>query len=237
MSRVWFVRGVIPLLLLSFLLLPASRPVAAAEAVLLLDAGFEDADLTGWRTAGDICVAPAFCAGQPDGRYWVAMSTNSLERDNISMCGQSSLGGLQSVLRSPDLPVPFAPTRIRVDFDVRFMTNENVDTDLGQDNLDVRLLTRAGPVVIASLDDSGVSPPSKNLKIQGDTQFHESACRSNWRYETGILHVSYYRTFRDPARGRMAEGPMAIEFALSNQFDPDYDSAAVIDAVQVRIYR
>ncbi len=233
MSRVWVFRGI---LLLVLLLLPVSSLVAATEAVLL-DAGFEDADLSGWRKAGDVCVAPAFCAGEPSGRYWVAFSTNSLDKDSFSMCGESSVGGLQSILRSPDLPVPFAPSRIRVDFDVKFMTNENVATDLGVDNLDIRLLTQAGPVVIASLDDSGVSPPSKNLKIHGDTHFHESACSSNWRYETGMLHVSYYRTFRDPVRARMAEGPMAIEFALSNQFDPDYDSAVVVDEVQVRIYR
>ena len=43
---------------------------------LLLNAGFDDADLAGWRIAGDVCVAPAFCAGEPSGRYWVALSTN-----------------------------------------------------------------------------------------------------------------------------------------------------------------
>ena len=202
---------------------------------LLLNAGFDDALLAGWRTAGDVCVAPVFCAGEPSGRYWVALSTND-DKDTLTMCGGSSLQGIQSVIRSPNLPVSFKPSRIRVDFKVKFLTNENTSTDLGTDLLTVRLLTMAGPLVVAAFDDSGASPGSKNLIITGDDSFRESECSGNWKYETGLLQVSYYRTFRGSVRSRMGEGPMAIEFSLSNQFDSDFDSAAVIDDVQVRIY-
>jgi hypothetical protein len=94
----------------------------------------------------------------------------------------------------------------------------------------------AGPVVIAAFDDSGASPGSKNLIITGDDKFRESKCSGNWKYETGLMQVSYYRTFRGSVRSRMGDGPMAIEFSLNNQFDSDFDSAAVIDDVQVRIY-
>lgn len=218
------------------LLIFASISISAPAGELLLDAGFDDARLIGWRTAGDICVAPSFCAGDPSGRYWIAMSTNDAEGDSQTMCGSSSLGGFQSVLRSPDLPVPFKPSRIRVDFKIKFLTNENTSTDLGTDLLNVRLLTMAGPVVVAAFDDSGASPGSTNLSIKGDTTFRESSCSSNWRFETGLLQVSYYRTFRDPVKSRMAEGPLAIEFALSNHFDRDFDSAVVIDDVQVRVF-
>ena len=202
---------------------------------LLLNAGFDDADLVGWRTAGDVCVAPVFCAGEPSGRYWVALSTNDV-KDTLTMCGSSSLQGIQSVIRSPNLPVSFKPSRIRIDFKVKFLTNENTSTDLGTDLLTVRLLTMAGPVVVAAFDDSGASPGSKNLIISGDDSFRESECSGNWKYETGLLQVSYYRTVSGSVRSRMGEGPMAIEFSLSNQFDSDFDSAAVIDDVQVRIY-
>ena len=44
-------------------------------------------------------------------------------------------------------------------------------TDLGTDLLTVRLLTMAGPVVVAAFDDSGASPGSKNLTIRGDDKF------------------------------------------------------------------
>jgi hypothetical protein len=218
------------------LVLCAAQSSAAAESELLLNAGFDDANLTGWRTAGDLCVAPAFCAGEPSGRYWIAMSTNDAEGDSQTMCGTSSLGGLSSLLRSPDLPLPFKPSRIRVDFKIKFLTNENTSTDLGTDLLTVRLLTMAGPLVLAAFDDSGASPGSKNLSISGDAAFKASDCSSNWRYETGLLQVSYYRTFRDPVRSKMAEGPVALEFALTNEFDRDFDSAVVIDDVQLRVY-
>jgi hypothetical protein len=35
---------------------------------------------------------------------------------------------------------------------------------------------------------------------------------------------------------KMAEGPIAIEFSLSNQFDTDFDSAAVLDDVRVQVF-
>src|SRR5215831_3138977 len=170
--------------------------ITFADGKLLLNATFDDADLSGWRTAGDLCVAPSFCAGEPSGRYWVAFSTNDAATDSITMCGSSSVGGIQSVLRTPDLPLPFKPSRIRIDFKVKFLTNETVGTHLGTDDFLVRLLTMAGPVAIASIDDSGASPDSKNLKIKGDATLHESNCNPNWKYETGLLQVSYYRTFR-----------------------------------------
>jgi hypothetical protein len=220
------------ILLMTGWVLPAFSESAGE---LLLNAGFDDANLTGWRTAGDVCVAPTFCAGEPSGRYWVALSTND-SKDGQTMCGGTSLNGIQSVVRSPNLPVSFKPSRIRIDFKVKFLTNENTSTDLGTDLLTVRLLTMAGPIVIASFDDSGASPGSKNLTISGDDTFRESACSGNWKSETGLLQVSYYRTFHGSVRSRMGEGPMALEFSLNNQFDNDFDSAAVIDDVQVRIY-
>lgn len=203
---------------------------------VLLNADFDQADLTGWRLAGDVCVTSAFCGGTPTGRYWVALSTNHAEKDSITMCGASSVGGLETIVRSPNLPLPFKPVRIRIEFNVKFLTNENTSTDLGTDTLTVRLLTMAGPVHIASIDDSGASPGSKNLVIHGESSFRESACLTQWRQETGMLHVSYYRTFREPVRTKMAAGPMAIEFALTNNFDTDFDSAAVLDDVQIRVY-
>jgi hypothetical protein len=207
-----------------------------SKEIILLNADFDQADMTGWRLSGDVCVTTAFCGGRPTGRYWVALSTNASDKDSITMCGASSVGGLQTILRSPDLPLPFKPVRIRIEFNVKFLTNENTSTDLGTDTLTVRLLTMAGPVHIASIDDSGASPGSKNLVIQGDSSFQESACHSQWRHETGMLHVSYYRTFREPVRTKMAAGPMAIEFELTNHFDSDFDSAAVLDDVQIRVY-
>lgn len=210
---------------------------AKSQEFVLLNADFDQADLSGWRMAGDVCITQSFCAGTPTGRYWVALSTNSLEKDSITMCGGSAVGGLQTILRSPNLPLPFKPVRIRVEFNVKFLTNENTSTDLGTDMLSVRLLTMAGPVQIASLDDSGPSPDSKNLVIHGDTAFHESDCHGEWRQETGMLHVSYYRTFREPVRTHMSAGPIAIEFALTNHFDSDFDSAAVLDDVQIRVYQ
>lgn len=210
---------------------------AAQRSAVLLDADFNNADLSGWRTSGDLCVAPAFCAGEPDGRYWVAMSTNNSSTDSMTLCGYSSVGGLQSVLRSPDLPLPFAPARIHVEFKVKFLTNENTITDLGTDDLTVRLLTMAGPVVITSLDDSGASPGTKNLVTRGDVAFHDSDCSTNWRYETGMLEITYDRTFRESVRKRMFDGPLAIEFSLANQFDTDFDSAVVLDDVRVQVFR
>jgi hypothetical protein len=203
---------------------------------ILLNADFDQADMTGWRLSGDACVTTAFCAGRPSSRYWVALSTNSADKDSITMCGASSVGGLQTILRSPDIPLPFKPQRIRVEFNVKFLTNENTATDLGTDTLTIRLLTMAGPVHIASIDDSGASPGSKNLVIRGDSTFRDSECHSQWKHETDMLHVSYYRTFREPVRTMMAAGPMAIEFALTNNFDSDFDSAAVLDNVQIRVY-
>lgn len=224
--------------LFSLIVVIAVTPYAfgRSKESVLLNADFDQADLTGWRLGGDVCVTAAFCGGTPTGRYWVALSTNSAEKDSITMCGASSVGGLQTLLRSPDLPLPFKPVRIRIEFNVKFLTNENTSTDLGTDTLTVRLLTMAGPVHIASIDDSGVSPGSKNLRIHGDSSFQESACHSQWRHETGMLHVSYYRMFREPVRTKMAAGPMAIEFALTNHFDSDFDSAAVLDDVQIRVY-
>ena len=219
------------------ILAPAVVALAGTRDAVLLNATFDDPDLSGWRTSGDICVAPAFCAGEPSGRYWIAMSTNNPDSDAMTLCGNSSLGGLQSILRSPDLPLPFIPSRIRVEFKVKFLTNENPATDLGTDAFTARLLTLAGPVVIASVDDSGPSPGTKNLVIRGDAAFRESACDSNWRYETGMLEITYDRTFREPVRKRMAEGPIAIEFSLANQFDVDFDSAVVLDDVRVQVFR
>lgn len=209
----------------------------SSKGAILLQTGFEDVSLSGWRWAGDLCVTEAFCAGVPSGKYWVALSTNQADGDPFTMCGNSSLGGLQTVLRSPDLPLPFKPARIRVDFDLKFLTNENTVTDLGNDSFTIRLLTMAGPVNIASIDDAGPSPNSKNLEIRGDPSFQESACNSHWKYETGMLHVSYYRTFREPVRTKMATGPVAIEFVLTNQFDPNFDSAVVLDDVKIQVYR
>ena len=219
----------------ALLFIVIAGPALFAASALLLNADFEDANLSGWRVSGDLCVAPSFCAGQPSGRYWVAFSTNSADHSPITMCGTSSLGGLQSVLRSPDLSLPFKPSRVRVDFKVKFMTNENTTTDLGTDLFIARLLTMSGPVVIAAIDDSGVSPPTKNLTIQGDAKFHESNCNPNWRYETGLLQVSYYRSFHDPVRSRIADGPVALEFSLSNHLDQNFDSAVVLDDVQLRV--
>jgi len=220
------------------LVLLLSLPVfCAEEGVLLLNADFEDADLSGWRIGGDLCVAPSFCAGQPSGRYWVAFSTNSSKGDPITMCGGSAVEGLETILRSPHLLLPFKPGRIRVDFTVKFLTNENTVSDLGTDSLVVRLLTKAGPVVIAAIDDSGAAPGSRNLVIQGDSTFHESSCNPTWKYETGLLHVSYYRAFHEPVLSKMASGPIALEFSLSNHFDQDFDSAVVLDDVRLRVYR
>ena len=210
---------------------------AGSREVVLLNVDFDNADLSGWRQSGDLCVAAAFCAGEPSGNYWIAMSTNNSKGDSITMCGGSSLEGLQTTLRSPDLTLPFKPSRIRVDFKVKFLTNENTSTDLGTDLFSVRLLTMSGPVVLMAIDDAGPSPGSKNLTIAGDSRFKESRCNANWRNETGMLQVSYFRTFRDSVLTRMTEGPMAIEFSLSNQFDQDFDSAVVLDDVQIRVYR
>lgn len=211
--------------------------LAGSREVVLLDFDFDDADLSGWRQSGDLCVAPAFCAGQPSGNYWIAMSTNSSKGDSITMCGGSSLEGLQTTLRSPDLALPFKPSRIRVDFKVKFLTNENTSTDLGTDLFSAKLLTISGPVILMAIDDAGPSPGSKNLTIAGDLHFKESQCSANWKYETGMLQVSYFRGFHDSVLNRMKEGPIAIEFSLSNQFDQDFDSAVVLDDVQIRVYR
>ena len=220
-----------------FVLFLALPVFCADDGVLLLKADFEDADLSGWRIGGDLCVAPSFCAGQPTGRYWVAFSTNSSQGDPITMCGASSVEGLETILRSPQYPLPFKPGRIRVDFTVKFLTNENTTSDLGTDSFVARLLTKAGPVVIAAIDDSGAAPGSKNLVIQGDAAFHESDCNPTWKYETGVLHVSYYRAFHEPVVSRMATGPVALEFSLINHFDQDFDSAVVLDDIVLRVYR
>jgi hypothetical protein len=220
----------------AFLLLAVATTVFADDGVLLLNSSFDDANLAGWRVSGDVCVAPSFCAGEAFGRYWVALSTNNAA-DPITMCGSASVGGLQSILRTPDLVLPFNPSRIRVEFKMRFLTNENTGTDLGSDNFVVRLLTMSGPVILAAFDDSGASPPTKNLSITGATTFTESSCRPTWRYETGVLHISYYRTFRSEIAERMKQGPIALEFSLENHYDQDFDSAVVLDDVQIRVYR
>ena len=217
---------------LSFLVITGGGVIA--EEQLLLNATFDDADLHGWKIAGDLCVAPAFCGGQPFGKYWVAFSTNN-DQDPITMCGSNSIAGLATVLRSPNLALNGKPSRIRVDFKIKFLTNENTDTDLGNDSLIVTILTSAGPIVVAAFDDSGASPESQNLLIRGDQRFHESGCNPTWKYETGILQVSYYRSFRDPFRSLMAAGPIAIEFSLNNQFDSDFDSAVIIDDIQLSV--
>ncbi len=206
------------------------------EGRLLLDADFDGADLTGWKVSGDLCVAPSFCGGEAPGRYWVALSTNNSE-DPLTMCGSNSVGGVSTVLRSPAMALPWTASQIRIEFKVKFFTSENTATDLGTDSFVVRLVTSAGPVVFAAFDDSGASPDSKNLTIKGDATFRESRCNPTWKYETGLLHVSYYRAFREPFRSRMASGPIAVEFALSNHFDANFDSAAVIDDVQLTVYR
>jgi|GEM_PF-2731263 len=203
---------------------------------LLLNATFDDADLTGWKTAGDLCVAPSFCAGEPQGKYWVAFSTNN-EQDPITMCGSNSVGGVESVLRTPYLALRSNVSRIRVDFKLKFLTNENTATDLGNDTFIVRLLTVDGPVILAAFYDSGAAPDSRNFTVRGDTAFRESRCTPTWKYETGLLQVSYYRSFREPFRSKMTSGPVAVEFVLSNHFDKDFDSAVVLDDVQVRAYR
>ncbi len=226
--------SVASIVLVLFLALPV---FCADNEVLLLNADFEDADLSGWRIGGDLCVAPSFCGGQPSGRYWVAFSTNSAKGDPITMCGASSVEGMETILRSPSFPLPFKPGRIRVDFTVKFLTNENTASDLGTDTFLVRLLTKAGPVVIAAIDDSGAAPESKNMVIQGDSSFHESACNPTWKYETGLLHISYFRAFHEPFLSGMAAGPMALEFSLSNHFDQDFDSAVVLDDIRLRVYR
>ena len=128
-------------------------------------------------------------------------------------------------MRSPNFPVSFKPSRIRIDFKVKFLTNENTSTDLGTDLLTVGFLRWQVLLLIAAFDDSGASPGSKNLTISGDDNFRHSECSANWKYETGLLQVSYYRTFRGSVLSRMGEGPMALEFSLSNQFDSDFDSA------------
>ena len=219
----------------SFTLLLLALPLFSEDG-LLLNATFDDADLTGWKLAGDLCVAPAFCGGEPAGKYWVAFSTNS-ELDPITMCGSNSVGGIESVLRTPYLALRSNASRIRVDFKIKFLTNESTNTDLGNDSFIVRLLTVTGPVILAAFDDSGAAPDSRNLTVRGDTAFRESRCSPTWKYETGLLQVSYYRSFREPFRSKMVSGPVAVEFALSNHFDKDFDSAVVIDDVQVRAYR
>jgi hypothetical protein len=208
--------------------------IAFAQEQILLNANFDDADLSGWKMAGDLCVAPSFCAGEAPGKYWVAFSTNN-EEDSITMCGANSVAGLESVLRSPSLAFGGKPSRIRVDFKVKFLTNENTSTDLGNDTFIVRLLTVGGPVVLAAFDDSGAAPESKNLVIRGDARFRESTCSPTWKYETGFLQVSYYRSFREPFRSTLSSGPLAIEFSLSNHFDKNFDSAVVIDDVRLSV--
>jgi hypothetical protein len=198
----------------------------------LLNATFDDADLTGWKMAGDLCVAPAFCAGEPDGKYWVAFSTDN-EEDSMTMCGSNSVGGVESILRTPYLALAKGETQVRVNFKIKFLTNENTGTDVGNDSFIVRLVTLSGPVMIAAFDNAGAMPDSMNLIVRGDSSFHPSPCASNWKYETGMLQVSYYRSFREPFLSRMISGPIAVEFALSNQFDKNFDSAVVIDDVQV----
>ena len=216
------------------LILVTSTGGVFAEEQLLLNATFDDADLHGWKIAGDLCVAPAFCGGEPFGKYWLALSTNN-DKDPITMCGSNSVAGLQTVLRSPDLAFRGKPSRIRVNFKIKFLTNENTDTDLGNDSLSVTVLTSAGPIVIAAFDDSGASPGSTNLTIEGDPNFRESRCSPTWKSETGVLQVSYYRTFREPFRSLMAAGPIAIEFLLNNRFDTDFDSAVILDDIQLRV--
>lgn len=223
-------------LLLLLLMAPTLLFGASPKGKLILKANFDDANLSGWRTAGDLCVAPAFCAGTPPGKYWVAMSTNNGDNDSMTLCGASSVGGVETVLRSPELSLPFKARAIQIDFKVKFLTNENTSSDLGNDNLTVRFLTTTGPVVIAAFDDSGASPETRNLTITGDTTFKESECQQNWKYETGLLQVSYYRLFHEPFVTQMSEGPVALEFALDNQFDQDFDSAVVIDDVQIRVF-
>jgi len=210
-------------------------PIFAKEAVLL-DQNFDTADILGWRASGDLCVAPAFCAGQPEGNYWVAFSTND-SADPRTMCGSVSIRGLQTIFRSPDLLLPFKPSKFRVQFRVKFLTNEAVDSDLGNDQFTVRLLTRGGPVTILSVDDSGPSPESKNLKIEGSGEFHESNCSPDWKYETDFLDVTYYRTFHEAVRTKMMKGPVALEFGLTNGFDADFDSAVVLDNVKLVAYQ
>jgi hypothetical protein len=198
----------------------------------LLNATFDDADLTGWKMAGDLCVTSSFCAGNADGKYWVALSTNS-DEDSITMCGSSSVGGVESILRTPYMALTKDESQIRVEFKIKFLTNENTGTDIGNDSFVVRLLTVGGPVVVAAFDNSGAAPDSMNFVVRGDTSFHQSMCASNWKYETGMLQVSYYRLFREPFRSRMISGPVALEFALNNNFDKDFDSAVVIDDVRL----
>jgi len=217
--------------LLTFTILLFATVLYAHERELL-NATFDDADLAGWKLAGDLCVTSSFCAGQPDGKYWVAFSTNN-EGDSMTMCGANSVGGMESILPPPYMAFAKGESQIRMDFKVKFLTNENTGTDIGTDSFNVRLLTVAGPVAIAAFDNSGAAPDSINFVVRGDRSFHESPCASNWKYQTGMLQISYYRTFRDPFLSRMLSGPIALEFALTNHFDQQFDSAVVIDDVHV----
>ena len=228
----------------AFVLLLAAAPAAAQ----VLNGDFETGTLSGWTAGGTGAAATArtshFSGGTPptiDGTWFALLSTGPENRGGgAQRYDTNSTDDFDYVSLTQTVTVPFAPAVVA--FDWNFPSSEQQQPDDFDDLFDLRIAINGGAL---SQVWSGSSCKSNGTNY---SNFPSAPCTGlglvNWSLNassavavrnTLLRHgVGGWRHACIPIGGLSAGNTVTLRFAALDQGDTGYDSALLLDHVQIR---
>jgi hypothetical protein len=206
---------------------------AAAVEIELPNPSFETGDLSSWAFSGDVAVLDLGECLQPqlpsDGVYAACLSTEDLDEN-----GTAAVGGVRSELVSPPISLDFRPDSLKVSFEFDYGSDETLQSVLFNDSVTVTLLTPIGPYPILVSDTWGTTLPNRGLKLNGSTALGPPNPGCPVARQTDRIFVDYKRGIPASLAEQVANGPIQVQFSVSDQGGLDGLTFLCIDNLRIR---
>ena len=221
---------------------------AAPAAAQLVNGNFETGTLAGWSVGGTGAAATVrtshFSGGTPptvDGTWFALLSTGPESRGGgAQRYDGNTTDDFDFVSLTQTVTVPFAPAVLA--FDWNYPSSEQQQPDDFDDLFDLRIAINGGALVQAWSGSSCKSNGSNH------SNFPSAPCTGlglvNWSLNAGspaavrntlLRHgVGGWRHACVPIGGLAAGATVTLRFAALDQGDTGYDSALMLDQVEIR---
>jgi len=219
-----------------------------ARAQVLINGDFESGSLAGWTVGGTGAAAAVrashFTGGTPavpDGTWFGLLSTGPDNRGGAAqLYDGNTTNDYDFVSLSQTVVVPFAPAVVA--FDWNFPSSEQDQGDTYDDLFDLRMARNGGALTQiysgSSCKNNGSNYsnfPSAPCTGLGQTNWTLNATSpASVRNTTLRFGVGAWRHACVPLTGVVAGDSVTLRFAALDQRDANYDSALLLDGVQIR---
>jgi hypothetical protein len=209
----------------------AASTARAATVLTPPNASFEDGDLTGWTSSGDVSVQTLAACLQPQ---MPSEGTHAACLSNESLFGGAAVGLVQSDLESPPVSVSFRPQSLTITFDFVFGTAELARSVGFDDQVTFTLLTGAGPFPLLVSGGWGTTTPGKGITLDGSPLLSTPNPGCPVSIQTGLVNVKWKRTFTLSEQLALQNAPIVLQVALADRGDDARLSFACIDNLTIK---